>query len=39
MLTPAPGEIHPGEAMMKGTPAGRMGTLSTRACLRTGVAS
>ncbi|MFB7509806.1 MULTISPECIES: SDR family NAD(P)-dependent oxidoreductase [Streptomyces] len=23
---PAPGEIHPGEVMMKGTPAGRMGT-------------
>jgi NAD(P)-dependent dehydrogenase (short-subunit alcohol dehydrogenase family) len=22
---PAPGEVHPGEAMMKGTPAGRMG--------------
>jgi NAD(P)-dependent dehydrogenase (short-subunit alcohol dehydrogenase family) len=26
VLTPAPGETHPGEAMMKGTPAGRMGT-------------
>ncbi|MDX6313226.1 MAG: hypothetical protein QOF44_2690 [Streptomyces sp.] len=24
--TPAPGEVHPGEIMMKGTPAGRMGT-------------
>jgi NAD(P)-dependent dehydrogenase (short-subunit alcohol dehydrogenase family) len=23
--TPAPGEVHPGEIMMKGTPAGRMG--------------
>jgi NAD(P)-dependent dehydrogenase (short-subunit alcohol dehydrogenase family) len=26
VLTPAPGEVHPGEIMMKGTPAGRMGT-------------
>jgi len=26
VLTPATGEIHPGEIMMKGTPAGRMGT-------------
>ncbi|ROP54603.1 NAD(P)-dependent dehydrogenase (short-subunit alcohol dehydrogenase family) [Streptomyces sp. PanSC9] len=24
--TPAPGEVHPAEGMMKGTPAGRMGT-------------
>ncbi|MEU2679030.1 SDR family oxidoreductase [Streptomyces sp. NPDC007107] len=26
VLTPTPGEIHPGEVMMNGTPAGRMGT-------------
>ena len=26
VLAPAPGEVHPGEVMMKGTPAGRMGT-------------
>ncbi|MEU7486900.1 SDR family oxidoreductase [Streptomyces sp. NPDC042319] len=26
VLPPAPGETHPGEAMMKGTPAGRVGT-------------
>jgi len=26
VLDLAPGEVHPGEAMMKGTPAGRMGT-------------
>ncbi|MBC9712646.1 glucose 1-dehydrogenase [Streptomyces sp. TRM66268-LWL] len=26
VLTPAPGEVHPGEVMMKGTVAGRMGT-------------
>ncbi|MFE3943100.1 SDR family NAD(P)-dependent oxidoreductase [Streptomyces sp. NPDC059118] len=26
VLTPAPGEVHPGEIMMEGTPAGRMGT-------------
>ncbi|MFI6978475.1 SDR family NAD(P)-dependent oxidoreductase [Embleya sp. NPDC050154] len=26
VLTPAPEEAHPGEIMMKGTPAGRMGT-------------
>jgi NAD(P)-dependent dehydrogenase (short-subunit alcohol dehydrogenase family) len=26
VLTPAPGEVHPGEIMMKGTPAGRTGT-------------
>jgi len=26
VLTPAPGEVHPAEVMMKGTPAGRMGT-------------
>ncbi|MFD5074403.1 SDR family NAD(P)-dependent oxidoreductase [Streptomyces sp. NPDC058371] len=26
VLTPAPGEVHPGEIMMKGTPAGRLGT-------------
>ncbi|MEU6114348.1 glucose 1-dehydrogenase [Streptomyces sp. NPDC047117] len=26
VLPPAPGEAHPGEAMMKGTPAGRVGT-------------
>ena len=26
VLTPAPGEIHPGEVMMKGTPTGRAGT-------------
>ncbi|MEU9561919.1 glucose 1-dehydrogenase [Streptomyces sp. NPDC048161] len=26
VLTPAPGEAHPGEVMMEGTPAGRMGT-------------
>lgn len=26
VLTPTPGEVHPGEVMMKGTPAGRMGT-------------
>src|SRR5260370_35610963 len=25
VLTPAPGEVHPGEVMMKGTPAGRPG--------------
>jgi len=25
VLTPAPGEVHPGEVMMKGTPAGRFG--------------
>jgi len=25
VLTPAPGEVHPGEVMMKGTPAGRLG--------------
>ena len=23
---PAPGEVHPGEVMMNGTPAGRMGS-------------
>jgi NAD(P)-dependent dehydrogenase (short-subunit alcohol dehydrogenase family) len=26
VLTLAPGEVHPGEVMMKGTPAGRLGT-------------
>ncbi|GGV79541.1 hypothetical protein GCM10015535_16290 [Streptomyces gelaticus] len=26
VLTPTPGEVHPGEVMMRGTPAGRMGT-------------
>ena len=25
VLTPEPGEVHPGEVMMRGTPAGRMG--------------
>ena len=25
VLTPAPGEVHPGEVMMKGTPAGHPG--------------
>ena len=25
VVTPAPGEVHPGEIMMKGTPAGRVG--------------
>ena len=26
VLEPTPGDVHPGEVMMKGTPAGRMGT-------------
>jgi NAD(P)-dependent dehydrogenase (short-subunit alcohol dehydrogenase family) len=26
VLTPVPGEVHPGEVMMTGTPAGRLGT-------------
>lgn len=37
VFTPVPGEAHPAEIMMKGTPAGRMGTpdeiASAAACL------